>query len=657
MIRSLIATLAAILVVIGLIAFQRVSRNSTSGTLTMPTLVCATATEEVPRQADADPTLVAQTESSTMPCETLSTSVARDAAAPAVELPRPECSFAAVNPVQPRGTAIETLPERAPAAVQQTEALSPRVGGNSVCVRTTDAHGSAVEMLPAPSAGALPPEVERPHFMSNSALGTNGLPGFGLEKPAIAVPVTAALPRLVPGKLRWISRSVAVAEMEPVMSSLETSPAPATIRAMSAESALPSTGTVVFDQKESPNSNLETLPLPRPVRVVPTEDVPKRVVSDTVFEFPAALRMPGMFSLDADGMLWLSPNRRRPTLVSSTAPVGTQGIGDTLGDEHLNRHVISGTRIGLGYWWTTDNPWVPGGKLATTGVETRFMSVTQRSFSFTDDNSPTLVRPFFDRTTGTASGVIVATPGLATGTLSGSASESLWGLEANLWHTLQYDWPGTTFSIEGMVGLRYLNLNDGIRIGRVSSFVANPVGFPEFAFLAGNRITEQESFSTQNRFIGGQLGIRGNLMFDTAIVTGQFQLAVGGTNEQINIQGNQLRTLANGQSILSQGALLALPSNIGRHSQNKLTAIPELGVKVAVPINGHVTLGVGFTTLYWSRLARPADQVDQTIDSRQVPSFPGAPGPGVAGAVRPGVLFNQTDLWLMGALFSVEVKW
>jgi hypothetical protein len=70
-----------------------------------------------------------------------------------------------------------------------------------------------------------------------------------------------------------------------------------------------------------------------------------------------------------------------------------------------------------------------------------------------------------------------------------------------------------------------------------------------------------------------------------------------------------------------------------------------------------VTLGMGLTTLYWSRIARPGDQVDQTVDSRQIPSFPGAAAPGAAGVGHPGVPFNQSDLWLMGATFSVEFKW
>jgi hypothetical protein len=370
-------------------------------------------------------------------------------------------------------------------------------------------------------------------------------------------------------------------------------------------------------------------------------------------------RTAGVIGFDGDVMLWFNPSRRTPVTTAVPTPVGAAitGVGDTLGDDHLSRHVTPGARIGLGYWWVTDNPWIPGGKLITAGVEARFLFVGQRSASTSDYGSPTLIRPFFDLNNSVLSGVVVATPGLATGFLSATASESLWGAEANLWKTLYHDWPGTTCSVEGMVGFRYLCMDDGIHLNRFSSFAANPVGFPDYAFLAGNQIREQESFATHNQFFGGQAGVRGNLFFDSFILTGQAQLGVGGTNESITIQGSQVRTLPGGQAITSPGALLALPSNIGHHDRTKFSFLPEVGFKLAFPVNSHVTLAAGFTTLYWNRTIRPANQVDRAVDITQIPSFPGAAAAAPTGLGRPGVPFNQSDLWLMGGMISMEVKW
>jgi Putative beta barrel porin-7 (BBP7) len=501
-------------------------------------------------------------------------------------------------------------------------------------------------MLPAVTEPImLSPRLQRIYSLFRAA---DTLPA-AIVAPPRPVPVTGVQPRPLPDNLRWVSHAVAAGDT-PLPDS-----APPTTRS---PYALPGVPGPVAPPRATSSAD-ETLPAPTPVRTAPAEAAPCRVVSDAVFALPAILRTRGMVNVDLDGMVWLSPSRHTPTGISATGPAGTpftQGAGDSLGDEHLSRHALAGAQVALGYWWTEDNPWVPGGKLATGGVETRFMSVAQRSVGFVDDQSSTLTRPFFDLATGLASGVVVATPGLATGSLFGTASESWWGLEANVWQTLHRDWPGTTFSVEGMLGLRYLDLSDGITLGQASSFVANPVNFPAFAALAGNRIADQESFTSQNRFIGGQAGVRGNLLFDTFIVTGQLQLGVGDTNEQINIQGSQLRTLANGQTIVSQGAVLALPGNIGRYTENKLAVVPEMGLKFTVPINGHVSLSLGFTTLYWSRIARPADQVEMSINSSQIPSFPGAT-PGAGGVTHSGIPFNQSDMWLMGASFSVQVKW
>jgi hypothetical protein len=391
-----------------------------------------------------------------------------------------------------------------------------------------------------------------------------------------------------------------------------------------------------------------------PVEIVTPPIVPGGVGAEP---FPGTS---GMLTFEADAMLWFIPNVRRAVPIAQRDFITnavTLGQLDTVGDEHLDRHTIPGGRFGLGYWWMTDNPWMPGGKLPTYGAEARYLFLGQRTSSSLDEVSPTLVRPFFDLNNAKVSQVIVAAPGLATGSLSGRVSERMWGTEGNLWCNLYYDWPGTTCTVDGMIGVRYLELNEGVHLARASLFAAAPVGFPDFAFLAGNRINEQESFVTRNGFIGAQLGLRGNLIFDRVVVSGQAQLGLGNTNESINIQGSQLRTLPTGQKLAFPGALLALPSNIGHHSHNEFTEVPELNLKLAFPINHHLTVALGFTALYWSRIARPADQLDRGVDITQIPSFPGAATAVPTGLARPTVPFTQSDLWLLGGMISVELKW
>jgi hypothetical protein len=413
-------------------------------------------------------------------------------------------------------------------------------------------------------------------------------------------------------------------------------------------------------QPEPDPPALETLPYPAQLRGMPSQVAQPPVVSTSIYPDvgpPAA----GMLGFDADVVLWFAPTHRNGTIIDSPNLSGAlvPGSSDTLDDERISRHMVPGLRVALGYWWMEDNPWTPTGKLPLFGVETRFMFVSQRSAAADNNTSSTIVRPFFDINDAKFADVIVAAPGLATGGISTRAAQSVWGGEANYWRNLFYEWPGTTCSIDGMIGVRYLNVDDSWQLGRDTQFAAviPPAFLPAFGPFAGNHITEQESFTAHNRFVGGQVGVRGNLLFDKFILSGMFQLAVGVTNEELNIQGTQLRRLPSGATIVSPGALFALPSNIGQHYHNEFTQVPELGAKLAVPINDNLTLALTFTTMYWSRIARATDQIDPAIDITQIPSFPGGAAAAPAGRSHPAVQFNQSDLWLMGFMLSAEFRW
>jgi len=119
------------------------------------------------------------------------------------------------------------------------------------------------------------------------------------------------------------------------------------------------------------NPTLETLPKPTPVRM-PSADSPlPGVVSGAVLVDASLPVVSGFVSAQAEVVLWLIPNRRPPIGLAVPDALGAtpSGAFDTLGDEHLNKHMVPGARVALGYWWTTDNPWVPGGKLRRSGLK------------------------------------------------------------------------------------------------------------------------------------------------------------------------------------------------------------------------------------------------------------------------------------------------
>lgn len=329
---------------------------------------------------------------------------------------------------------------------------------------------------------------------------------------------------------------------------------------------------------------------------------------------------------------------------------------DSLSLEHLEHHLVSGGQFGLGYWWTEKNPWLPGEEIAVLGAESRFFFVGSRSLSFIDGESNTLVRPFFDTSTGTQTGVIIAAPGFATGRISGSATENIWGAEANLWKNLYYDVPGTVCTLEGMAGIRYLHQDTGAKLSRFSQYNSDITG--PYSFLAGNTISSSESFTANNNFVGGQIGLRGKVYMDPHFyVSSELTLALGGNFESLSINGTQTRVSPTTGTTVTPGGLLAMPSNIGTLNQTRFAQVPTGNLLLCFPYGNCLEIKLGGTALCWSRIARigGSEISNPQIDATTIPGWPGS---GISTSpVAANAYFKQSDIWIVGLVLSAELKW
>ncbi len=368
----------------------------------------------------------------------------------------------------------------------------------------------------------------------------------------------------------------------------------------------------------------------------------------------------GVVSAEAEYVLWFLANAHDSFPVAATGPLGAPGtrILGAIGDaEHEKDEPGSGGRFRIGYWQTQENPWVPGG-IRDVGVEAVVFFVGQRSVDFADKSSSTIFRPFFDVNHQAPSGFVVSFPGLASGAVRAHSQADLWGAEANVWKNVGFTWPGTNGSVDMMAGFRYLDLNERIDIGSVTAFNPSLAAFPAFLPFAGNTLQVTDSFSVHNRFYGGQVGITGKWWpAGHVLVEGTFKVAVGTTSENLLVAGGQLRTLPDATSVSSPAGLLALPSNIGSHHINKFAQVPELSLKLSAPVASHVTVSAGFSAMYWSRVMRPAQQIDRDLDVRQIPNFPGAASAPPTGFGQPDVSFRQSDLWALGISVGVGINW
>jgi hypothetical protein len=400
------------------------------------------------------------------------------------------------------------------------------------------------------------------------------------------------------------------------------------------------------------------LPMPAPA---PSAVETPNFADETLTSLFDNLNHRGHFLVAAEGeyLLWFVKGN------NATVPIATAGIlgsGNTitsqLGDNDSSKGPTSGGRFTLGYWQFDDNPWAAQGTLRTFGIEARVFLVGNVAANVTADAAPDLFRPFYDLNDQVASGFPVSVPGLMAGEISAHGQFSMWGAEANVWKNAYYDKPGTTYAIDLMAGVRYLNADSELDINSLSTFSDTIPKTSPYASFAGNRLQVSDSFNMHNDFYGGQIGIGlKSWLIDCLTFEGSLRVAFGDTVQDATIAGSQVRTFANGTTAVSTGGLLALPSNIGTRHNSEFTQIPELQFKANCSVSKQITLSVGFTALYWNRVLRAPNQVDSTIDITQIPNFPTAAGVAPTGLGHPNLPFQQTDLWMLGISVGLEYRW
>jgi hypothetical protein len=227
----------------------------------------------------------------------------------------------------------------------------------------------------------------------------------------------------------------------------------------------------------------------------------------------------------------------------------------------------------------------------------------------------------------------------------------VWGAEVNYRQHLMGD---STARLDALAGYRYLNMSDQLTI--TEQFVRTPnsnmtVGVPAVSGV----ITD--SFSTQNTFNGGQVGVAGTVQRGRWSLDSRATIAFGTVRQQIDIAGGQQLTFANGQVTTTQGGLLAVPgTNIGRFSQDKFAVLPEVGLNVGWQATERLKLYVGYNFLYLSSAVRAGDTIDPRVDAARVPNLV-PPGTAAPAAFRPLPQFHTDGYFLTGINFGMSFRW
>lgn len=318
-----------------------------------------------------------------------------------------------------------------------------------------------------------------------------------------------------------------------------------------------------------------------------------------------------------------------------------------VGGGNLDYPEAPALRLTGGYWFDDSR---------CLGVEASFLYLNKRSRGSRVDDDTVLQRPFRNLLTRETSTVIVAQPGVAGGDFAFNATTRTWGLEANLWKNLFYEPVFDCMRVDLICGLRYLDLAETIRVDRSSAFAADLTGTPQFLALQGNQLYETESIRAHNSFYGAQAGAAFKLFMEHCVIDMRVKVAAGVNQERLHIAGEQLRVRPDGTRTTAAGALIALPSNIGRHRREQFSWIPELNFNVGIPLTNNIGLFGGYTFIYWGSVARPSEQIDPVVDAAQVPSLPPIVPP-TTKLGRPSVPFTQAAWWAHGINIGLEFSW
>jgi hypothetical protein len=357
-------------------------------------------------------------------------------------------------------------------------------------------------------------------------------------------------------------------------------------------------------------------------------------------------------------LLWW-PQRQPTVPMVTTGPatvapaqfgvLGSPGTTVVFGQDGIGYGATSGVRLMGGIQ----------GPDRVAGIEGGAFLLEQKSVSahFASDanGNPIIARPFVDAQSGAGSRVLTAAPGSFTGDLTASSTSRLWGGEVSLTRAiagLQGDC--SSFEIDLIGGVRYLDLFERLAVSQNSVILPGGVSAFEGSFVfAPTGISVADSFSAQNRFFGGQVGMEMEFQYCHFFIYTIGKVGLGVVHQVLDANGTSTMTPAGGAPVTVPGGLFALPSNIGRHTHDDFAAVPEVNINLGYQITRYVRVFAGYTYLYWSEVVRPGSQTNLNVTAGQLPTSPlfGQP----AATPLPSPIIRRGDYSAHGLNFGLAV--
>ena len=348
--------------------------------------------------------------------------------------------------------------------------------------------------------------------------------------------------------------------------------------------------------------------------------------------------------VEADYLATVVQGMNTPPLVSTgpAAAVQTTAL-ETLsstaaasvlyGGERIGEDVRSGIRLGFGEWFTPE--------FGVGAAYTHYGSLS-KTFYRESSGDPVLARPFFNVEPGQV-GVdseLIAAPGIYAGNIHVQFDSRLEGAE------ILARWRVNGGQL--IAGYRYLRFAEALTITDIRQALA---GAPD-PLTTGTLLSEMDRFATRNDFNGLTLGAgsqwtNGRWMSDVTLLVGfgsaRHRAVIDGeTTVYVPLPGGGVDVTTTSAGLLAQQI-----DNIGQYEDRRFAMVPELGLQLGYAINSSVRATVGYRLLYWSRVVRPGDLIDEELNLSQLS------GP-INGLRRPAFAWNYTDLWAQSLTFGLD---
>jgi hypothetical protein len=323
-----------------------------------------------------------------------------------------------------------------------------------------------------------------------------------------------------------------------------------------------------------------------------------------------------------------SPNG---TLQPQAGVLGQSGTTVLFGGGGINNSMRSGARVAVGWWLDP-----------CSRLEAEFfgLGTADTSFNESSNGNPILARPFFNVRTGAQDSNLIAFPGRSSGNISVLERSSFLGASILAAQNLSCVscCPDRQSRWDFLYGFRYLRLAEDLTIN--SSLTSINTAAP-----TGTVVTGFDGFKTANNFYGADFGLTSQQRSTRWSLTTTGRFAIGFTSQGTTISGNSTTTPPGGPTTTTAGGLLAMPSNIGTYHRDTFAFVPQLELKLGYYLTQNLRLTVGYDLIYWSRVARPGEQISTSVNTSQ------ANGGTLTGPAAPLFSFHESGLLIQG--FSV----